>query len=146
RHLPPLPNAYLPAGWGDGEAIQYLHGILHREVDPYTEIVVPKWSGGTRTLLSPDPRLMSLQRYWLRAWLNQAVPHPCAMAYRQGTSVLECASRHLGADTVVRLDIQDFFSSIRERHVFRALRRLRTPFLVGSRLGLYQATLLLTAP
>ncbi|MFG3509715.1 RNA-directed DNA polymerase [Streptomyces sp. NPDC047821] len=49
-------------------------------------------------------------------------PHPAAFAYRSGRSVVDCAAVHLRAHTVVRLDIADFFGSIRERHIHAALK------------------------
>ncbi len=95
--------------------------VLTREVYPYRELAIPKTKGGLRLIHSPEPDLMNIQRRILDSTLNQIVPHPCAMAYRPGYSVLDCARQHLEADTVVRLDISDFFPSIRERHVFNAL-------------------------
>ncbi len=50
--------------------------------------------------------------------------HPAAYAYRTGYSVVDCAQVHLNAHTVVRLDIADFFGSIRERHVYEVFEEL----------------------
>lgn len=65
---------------------------------------------------------MLVQRHMLDVWLTQIVPHPAAGAYREGVSVVDGAIQHLRADTVIRLDIASFFTSIRERALYKALR------------------------
>jgi hypothetical protein len=123
---------------------------LARTHQPYDEITISKRRGGLRVLHRPEPQLMDIQRRFLERALNRIAPHPLAFAYRSKVSVLECASHHLRAHTVIRLDIADFFASIRERHVFEALLRTdwrpASPFMPEQlcRLAAYELSLLST--
>ncbi len=74
----------------------------------------------TRTLQCAT-QLMEMQRLLLDKVLCALPRSPNAYAYVPGRSVVDCAQVHLRAHTVIRLDIADFFPSIRERHVFHAL-------------------------
>ena len=101
--------------------------VIARRHFPYVEIPVTKATGKRRVLHSPEPELMAVQRGLLDALLEGAVPHPAAFAYRTGLSTVDCANVHLRAHTIIRLDIADFFPSIRERHVFDALLAMSPP-------------------
>lgn len=109
------------------ETQDYLAYVIDRGHFPYAEIPVTKATGKRRVLYSPEPELMALQRGLLDALLQGAVPHPAAFAYRTGLSTVDCANVHLRAHTIIRLDIADFFPSIRERHVFNALMTMNPP-------------------
>ncbi|MFE7747918.1 hypothetical protein [Streptomyces sp. NPDC057428] len=104
---------------------QFLDAVVSGSIYPYTEHRIPKRSGGLRTLHAPVPRLSEIQQGVL-AHLGtlpaRFQPHPAAFAYRVARSVVGCATVHLRAHTVIRLDIADFFGSIRERHVHAALK------------------------
>lgn len=110
--------------FADLSPAKFLQAVVNGSIYPYTEHRIPKPRGGLRTLHAPIPRL---------AWMQQEIlarlgtlpakfqPHPAAFAYRRGRSVVDCAAVHLRAHTVIRLDIADFFGSVRERHVHAAL-------------------------
>lgn len=104
---------------------QVLEAAVSGSIFPYTEHRIPKHSGGLRTLHAPVPRLSEMQQgilARLETLPARFQPHPAAFAYRGGRSVVDCAAIHLRAHTVIRLDIADFFGSIRERHVHAALK------------------------
>ncbi|MFF3533699.1 reverse transcriptase domain-containing protein [Streptomyces sp. NPDC002466] len=104
---------------------QFLEAVVSGSIFPYTEHRIPKHSGGLRTLHAPVPRLSEIQQgilARLETLPARFQPHPAAFAYRGGRSVVDCAAIHLRAHTVIRLDIADFFGSIRERHVHAALK------------------------
>lgn len=103
------------------EDFTYVDQVLHRAVFPYDELEIGKRSGGRRVLHSPHSRLMKIQARLLHELLYQVTPHPSAFAYRPGLSVLECANQHSRAHTVIRLDIADFFPSVKERWAHEAL-------------------------
>lgn len=57
---------------------------------------------------------------------------PCAMAYRPGRGVLDCALPHTGARVLLHLDLKDFFGHLRLPAVFSAIdRALRVSSAVG---------------
>ena len=62
---------------------------------------------------------MAVQRWILSNLLPRLELHPSTYAYRQGRSVALCASQHLGARWLVKLDIHNFFGSVDERRVYR---------------------------
>jgi len=104
---------------------QFREAVVSGSIYPYIEHRVPKRRGGLRTLHAPIPRLSEIQREILARLEHLPTgfrPHSAAFAYRRGRSVVDCASVHLRAHTVIRLDIADFFGSIRERHVYAALK------------------------
>jgi len=93
-------------------------------IDHYTRFEIPKRTGGVRLISSPKPALRVAQE-WVRARiLSQLTPHPAAMAFRPGVSIVDNAQRHVRAGIVVRIDLKDFFPSItlpRVRGFFRSL-------------------------
>jgi hypothetical protein len=104
---------------------QFIEAVADGSIYPYTEHRIPKRRGGLRTLHAPIPRLSEMQQEVLarlEALPAKFQPHPAAFAYRRGRSVVDCAAVHLRAHTVIRLDIADFFGSIRERHIHAALK------------------------
>ncbi|MCX5210082.1 reverse transcriptase domain-containing protein [Kitasatospora sp. NBC_00240] len=104
---------------------QFLKAVVSGAIYPYIEHRIPKRSGGLRALHAPVPRLSGMQQEILARLETlpaESQPHPAAFAYRGGRSVVDCAAVHLRAHTVIRLDIADFFGSIRERHVHAALK------------------------
>lgn len=120
RRLLSLPTLFYRTHLAN-EDHTYIDQVLNRAVFPYDELEIGKRSGGRRVLHSPHSRLMRIQAQLLRDLVYQATPHPSAFAYRPGVSVLECANQHLRARTVIRLDIADFFPSVKERWVYEAL-------------------------
>lgn len=109
---------------------QFVEAVVSGSIFPYTEHKIPKHSGGLRTLHAPVPRLSEMQQgilARLETLPARFQPHPAAFAYRGGRSVVDCAAIHLRAHTVIRLDIADFFGSIRERHVHAALKEAWAP-------------------
>jgi Reverse transcriptase (RNA-dependent DNA polymerase) len=50
--------------------------------------------------------------------LNQLSNHFDSYAYQKDKSIKQCASRHLGARWLVKVDLHNFFHSINERSVF----------------------------
>ncbi|MET9327458.1 reverse transcriptase family protein [Tsukamurella sp. NPDC003166] len=83
-----------------------------------------KPAGGVRVIEAPKPRLAEAQRRILRHVVNPAGAHPAARGFRPGGSVHAYAAPHVGARSVVRLDLRDCFSTVaapRVRAVFRRL-------------------------
>ncbi len=121
---PPLPTPLvrgMAARSGlDGDR---LAALLNRSTWPYSVLQHRKPGGGSRTLLTPAPDLMRLQRRVLDEVLAHHAVHTAAYAYRPRRSVVECAQVHCRAHTVIRLDVAGFFDNIRERHVYASLRR-----------------------
>lgn len=98
----------------------------------YHEVLLPRKDGGFRRVMAPSEPLKRLQKGILPL-LSEGELHPRAAAYRRGNSVLDNAAPHAGKPLVVKLDIRDFFGSIRFAAVFSAVdRALRRSSLAGA--------------
>jgi RNA-directed DNA polymerase len=100
----------------------YLREIVERKTDPYKPFRIRKRNGGFRSIASPEPRLLALQRWIVQEILNQLHVHPASCAYAPKSSPVRCAKRHLGANWLIKVDIHDFFESITERAAWRVFR------------------------
>lgn len=76
-----------------------------------------KRSGSARLIEAPKPRLKKLQRRVLEGILDFIPPHEAARGFRRGSSVTAFIAPHVGKQIVLRLDLQNFFPSIRGRQV-----------------------------
>ena len=88
---------------------------------------VRKPSGGMRLLESPKPRLKAIQRRLLHDLLSRCPPHDAAHGFVPGRSVLSYANLHVAQSVVLRLDLEDFFLSIRAARIRAIFRRLGYP-------------------
>lgn len=83
----------------------------------YNVLLIPKRSGGGRLLEAPKLRLKLIQRRILNHILNVIPPHEAAHAFRCGHSVRDFVVPHLGKTVVLRMDLRDFFPTIRRARV-----------------------------
>ncbi|MFF2374164.1 reverse transcriptase family protein [Streptomyces xiamenensis] len=95
---------------------------MQRQLDPYTEFSRPKRElGKLRTIASPSPVLMDVQRWLLSNIFERIHPHRASYAYQPGRSAVQCAKRHLGATWLLKFDLHDFFHCVDERAAYRIL-------------------------
>lgn len=115
--------------------VDYLRSIVNRTRDPYTDIALPKRTGGARAISSPDPLLADVQRWVLKNVLNSVELHHAAHAYRVGFSTRTAAEGHVGARWLVKMDLHDFFTTVSERRVYRTFAALGYAPLVSLELA-----------
>lgn len=77
----------------------------------------PKASGGHRLLSIPKSRLRAVQRQIHQGILNQIPLHSACHGFRRGHSCLSYAAPHAGQRVVIRMDLQNFFTSIPYRRI-----------------------------
>lgn len=118
-----------------GASYSYLREVVSRVRDPYRSIAVPKATGGTRPISAPEPILMDVQRWLLDNVLDKLPSHPASYAYRSKVSIVHCATQHLGARWMVKMDLHDFFGTVTEASVYRVFRRLGYGKLVSFELA-----------
>ncbi len=95
----------------------------------------PKASGTYRLIEAPKPRLKELQRQVL-AWMLDRVPaHAAAHGFVRGRSIRTFAEPHTGQDVVLRIDLKEFFPSIRAARVQALFRTMGYPEPVADLLG-----------
>lgn len=106
-----------------GVSKAYLQRLARTASYRYKLYSIPKRTGGVRLIAHPARSLKSIQR-WLSNSLFSALPvHDAATAYRQGVSVRDNALAHLRGNFLLKLDIQDFFPSLKAVDVSDLLRR-----------------------
>lgn len=109
--------------WSTGASYLYLRSIVQRSFDPYTDIVIHRRDGRKmRAISSPEPILMHVHRWILHQILEKLSVAPASFAYTPGSSIKDCAARHLGAKWLIKLDIRNFFESIDEARVYAVFR------------------------
>ena len=88
---------------------------------------ISKRGGSARLLEAPKQRLKSLQRKILADILNRIEPHRAARGFRAGGSVVSYAAPHVGRHFVLRIDLRDFFPSVRSSRVHALFRTVGYP-------------------
>lgn len=124
--LPPWETAVELAAAMDVPLPELRWFTFHRDVDTgshYHSWKVPKRHGGERTITAPMPKLKALQRWALHEYFEKLPVHAAAHGFLPGRSVVTNARVHLGADVLVKLDVQDFFPTVTWRRVKGLLRK-----------------------
>ncbi len=94
-----------------------------------------KSTGALRLIESPKGLLKKFQRHILTTILNCVPPHPAVHGFVACRSIKTFASPHTAQAIVLRLDLQDFFPSIRRARVQSIFRTLGYPETVADLLG-----------
>jgi RNA-directed DNA polymerase len=95
----------------------YLERLALTASHRYKLYSIPKKTGGIRLIAHPARALKSVQR-WLAKSLFAPLPvHQAATAYREGIGIRENALPHLEGNFLLKLDIQDFFPSLKAADV-----------------------------
>lgn len=92
--------------------------------------IAKRTPGKFRTIAHPARELKFIQRWLTRRVLFSLPVHHSAMAYRKHTSILDNAAKHAKHRYLLKMDIQDFFPSIKpsdfEKHCAIFLPNLST--------------------
>ncbi|MEM7253420.1 MAG: reverse transcriptase family protein, partial [Pseudomonadota bacterium] len=88
---------------------------------------VAKKSGAFRLLENPKPRLKHIQKQILREILDRVPPHASAHGFRRNRSTLTYVKPHIGKQTLLRMDLKDFFHRIPPNQIGALFRRLGYP-------------------
>lgn len=90
----------------------------------YKQFRLGKRSGGYRTISAPSTRLLQIQKTIYRQILSKADIHPAAKGFRHGLSIVDNAKPHLGEESLLKVDIMDFFGSIHQYTVSKTFEKL----------------------
>jgi len=94
-----------------------LSAISHSPDSFYRSFSIKKRSGGSRELKSPYPLLLELQKIILEKSSPLLKIHDACFSYRKGVSFIDNAKYHLGSESILTMDIEDFFGSITRQMV-----------------------------
>ena len=93
-------------------------------VSHYVRFQIPKKSGGTREIWSPQPKLAAVQAWILENILSKVPVGAVAHGFVPGRSTVTNAAPHVRRAIVVNVDLQDFFPTItfpRVKGIFESL-------------------------
>lgn len=103
----------------------YFQEILSLKKNPYRTFNIRKRnSDSKRRICIPDPNLLLIQKSIKRYILSDFYVHPAATAYTYGSSPYLNAAYHCNAETIIKLDIEDFFHSFEERDIYNLFLKL----------------------
>ena len=119
-----------------GVEVNRLEEILNNVSGHYLEFWMRKRSGGYRMISAPDKDLQAIQStIYSRILSSVTIVHPAAVGFRCGRSVVDNAAPHLGKRYVLKMDIHDFFGSIRSPRVRQTFKKIGYPENVSKVLG-----------
>ncbi|MHA1338795.1 MAG: reverse transcriptase family protein [Promethearchaeota archaeon] len=88
----------------------------------YKRKFILKPDGRKRLISMPKYLLKQFQRKILSEILEKAELDECATAFQKGKSILDNAIPHINANTLVKIDLKDFFPSLKFKHVMEVFR------------------------
>lgn len=98
-----------------------LFDLVNHAEGHYRRLELWKKSGGVRILHVPDDELKVIQRRILRQILMKFSPSEYASAYVRRRTLVQNAAPHAGKRHLLKLDIADFFGSIRFEQIHRSV-------------------------
>lgn len=98
-----------------------LRALLDDIPSHYRLLKIPKKSGGVRELHEPDEELRRIQKIILHQILYLLPSSPFATAYHPGDTLYFNAMMHVGKRYLMKVDITDFFGSIRFDLVYKSV-------------------------
>jgi RNA-directed DNA polymerase len=96
-----------------GVSTAFITSLANGASYEYKSYWVSKRNGKKREIHQPSRKLKALQIWILRNVLNVIPTHLGAMAYQPGSSIMKNARVHAASRYLVRLDVWNFFPSIR---------------------------------
>jgi len=83
------------------------------EAPRYRTFSIPKRQGGRREINAPSPLLLAIQQWILENILSKLPMSEFAHGGIPGRSIFSNAGPHLGAKAVLRVDLKDFFDTVK---------------------------------
>ncbi|MBI3828877.1 MAG: RNA-directed DNA polymerase [Planctomycetes bacterium] len=111
------------AWMADYHRTNYLEDVKKKQHYHY-KWVKKRSSAGYRLIEAPKPMLKMIQRRIHEEILSKVPPHPAAHGFVAGRSIISNASQHAGKYVILKIDLQDFYPSIKRRRVLAVFRGL----------------------
>jgi RNA-directed DNA polymerase len=90
----------------------------------YTTFRMAKRSGGSREITAPRPALKHVQTWIHQNITSRLIPHDACHGFVKRRSIATNAAPHVEREVVLKLDLLDFFPSVRRPAVYRIFRRV----------------------
>jgi RNA-directed DNA polymerase len=101
-----------------------IYQLSHHSDKYYKTFEIPKKSGGKRLICQPSKKLKGLQSWILVNILNNIQVSPSCKGFRKGSSTLDNALPHIGANTILNLDLKDFFPTVTTKQVYNVFKTI----------------------
>ncbi len=101
-----------------------IYQLSHHSDKYYKTYEIPKKSGGKRIICQPSKKLKGLQSWILINILNKIQVSPSCKGFRKGSSTLDNALPHIGANTILNLDLKDFFPTVTTKQVYNVFKTI----------------------
>lgn len=101
-----------------GVKAEYLYSMANGARYFYRNFRIPKSNGKMRQISAPLPLLKDVQAFILSEILSKIPCHPCAKAYIKKHSLKDNAKFHRNQEKLLKIDIQDYFPSLRTERVY----------------------------
>lgn len=95
-----------------------------RMEDLYLSFPVLKSNGKKRWISAPEEVLKDVQKSILHRALYKLKPHPCCVGFTPHHGIKLGADKHLGAESLLNVDIRDFFDSVPKHYVKDVLKKI----------------------
>jgi retron-type reverse transcriptase len=131
RYITPLINNDVPIIFDFkhlhlllGRSPKYLSSVINANDNHYRTFTIPKKKGGHREITAPYPALMECQ-YWIyHNILTKIKVHPAAHGFTSDKSIITNSSFHIEQQQFLKIDIKDFFPSIKLPKIISVFRKL----------------------
>lgn len=90
----------------------------------YRTFEIPKKSGGVRKITTPYPSLKKCQKWIYNNILKKKNVHQYAHGYILSKSIFSNAAPHVNQENLIKIDIKDFFPSLKINWVVNYFKRL----------------------
>jgi len=102
-----------------GRTPEFVIFIVHSPQRFYSTFKIPKRSGGHREINVPYPSLLECHQWILKNILNRFALGTACHGFVREKSIITNAKEHLGKKFLLKMDIKDFFHSIKLETVER---------------------------
>ncbi|MFY1710462.1 RNA-directed DNA polymerase [Tritonibacter mobilis] len=110
-----------------GVEYEMLAEIAHEPHRFYRTFTIPKRSGGVRSIDTPRPILLEIQRWVLKHILSNLGASENAHGFEQGRSIITNARAHVGNKELLKVDIENFFPSVSFNKIFEVFKKTGYP-------------------
>lgn len=107
-----------------GTNIETVSKIISNSNVFYYNFEIPKRCGGTRSISAPFPVLLNAQRWIYDNILIKQPLSSCAKGFVKNTSIIDNAREHLSSRFLLKMDLEDYFPSIRINRVMAVFLKL----------------------
>jgi len=104
-----------------GKPVSVVDKIIEKKQDHIHNMEIPKKDGSVRQITSPSPGLKYMQRSIGWKLFRRYRPHAAAHGFVAKKGISTNADKHVGAKSLGKMDISDFFQSISEKHLKNVL-------------------------